>query len=200
MHLIPHTESTLPCSFQRTAALISASALSPLCLCSGDLPGDWHAEAGHAVDYLAGDADLDLLRGQSPSPKPPADQTFVPVESGFHERALAVTDGVLPAHSALLGEQLDVLVALSGLSCQSAPKNQPASASNIQPFFWLQNFLSRESTGGTCGPPWARHGRKVGRSGAVLEPPALVSGFQDIAVVSQPVEQSRCPLGIAAEH
>jgi hypothetical protein len=66
--------------------------------------------------------------------------------------------------------------------CQSAPNNQPASASNIQPFFWLQNPLSRESTGGsrarrgvpvmadvaarvggTCGPPWARHGRKEGQ-------------------------------------
>src|SRR5688572_2842137 len=33
--------------------------------------------------------------------------------------------------------------------CQSASNNQPASASNIQPFFWLQNPLSRESTGGT---------------------------------------------------
>jgi multimeric flavodoxin WrbA len=66
--------------------------------------------------------------------------------------------------------------------CQSASNNQPASASNIQPFFWLQNPLSRESTGGTrarrgvpvmadvaarvggtCGPPWARHGRKEGQ-------------------------------------
>ena len=66
--------------------------------------------------------------------------------------------------------------------CQSASNNQPASASNIQPLFWLQNSLSRESmggsrarrgvpvmadvaarVGGTCGPPWARHGRKEGQ-------------------------------------
>jgi hypothetical protein len=69
-----------------------------------------------------------------------------------------------------------------GQGCQSASNNQPASASNIQPFFWLQNPLSRESTGGTrarrgvpvmaevaarvggtCGHPWARHGRKEGQ-------------------------------------
>src|SRR5688572_32885569 len=69
--------------------------LGPLCLCSGDLPGDWHAEAGHAVDHLAGDVGLDLLRGQSPGAEAPADQDLVPVESGFHERALAATDGFL---------------------------------------------------------------------------------------------------------
>src|SRR3954471_17826273 len=45
----------------------------PLCRFSGDFLGDWHAEAGHAVDHRAGDASLDLLCGQSPSPEAPAD-------------------------------------------------------------------------------------------------------------------------------
>jgi hypothetical protein len=45
----------------------------PLCRFSGDFLGDWHAEAGHAVDHRAGDASLDLLCGQSPSPEARAD-------------------------------------------------------------------------------------------------------------------------------
>src|SRR5687767_2308666 len=53
----------------------------PLCRFLGDLPGDRHAEAGHAVDHLAGDVGFDLLRGQSPGPEAPADQNLVPVES-----------------------------------------------------------------------------------------------------------------------
>jgi hypothetical protein len=81
----------------------------PLCRFSGDLPADWHAEAGHAVDHLAGDPGLDLLRGQSPGPEAPADQNLVPVESGFNQGPLAVIDGFLPAYSAFPGEHLDVL-------------------------------------------------------------------------------------------
>src|SRR3954451_19256420 len=88
----------------------------PLCLCSGDLPGDRHAEAGHAVDHLAGDPGFDLLRGQSPGPEAPADQNLVPMESRFHECPLAIASCGLPAHSALLRKQLDVPVALSWLS------------------------------------------------------------------------------------
>ena len=98
--------------------------LRPLCLCSGDLPGERHAEAGHAVDHRAGDPGLDLLRGQSPSPKAPADQNLVPVESGFHERALPIADDFLPAHSTLPGEHLDVLVTLSGLGLRSIAQNR----------------------------------------------------------------------------
>src|SRR4051812_25953050 len=98
--------------------------LRPLCLCSGDLPGERHAEAGHAVDHRAGDPGLDLLRGQSPSPKAPADQNLVPVESGFHERALPIADGFLPAHSTLPGEHLDVLVTPSGLGLCSIAENR----------------------------------------------------------------------------
>src|SRR3954453_14338782 len=84
-------------------------------LCSGDLSGDWHAEAGHAVDPPASDPGLDLLGGQSPSAEAPANQNLVPVESGFNQGPLSVTNGFLPAHSALPGEQLDVPVALSGV-------------------------------------------------------------------------------------
>src|SRR4051794_5232368 len=96
--------------------------LRPLCQCSGDLPGERHAEAGHAVDDLAGDPGLNLLSGQSPSPKPPADQNFVPVESGFHERALPIADGFLPAYSAFPGEHLNVPVTLrvSAVSLRTA--------------------------------------------------------------------------------
>ena len=93
-------------------------------LCSGDLPGDRHAEAGHAVDHRAGDAGLDLLRGQSPGPEAPADQNLVPVESGFNQGPLAVIDGFLPAYSAFPGEHLDVPVALSGLGLRGIAQNR----------------------------------------------------------------------------
>ena len=76
--------------------------LRPLCLFSGDLPGDRHAEAGHAVDHLAGDPGLDLLRGQSPGPEAPADQNLVPMESRFHESPLAIASCGLTAHPAFL--------------------------------------------------------------------------------------------------
>jgi hypothetical protein len=96
--------------------------LRPLCLCSGDLSGERHAEAGHAVDHRTGDAGFDLLRGQSPGPEAPADQNLVPVESGFNQGPLSVTNGFLPAHSAFVGEHLNVLVALrvSAVSLRTA--------------------------------------------------------------------------------
>jgi putative DNA primase/helicase len=96
----------------------------PLCLCSGDLPGDRHAEVGHAVDHRAGDPGLDLLGGQSPGPEAPADQNLVPVESGFNQGPLSVTDGFLPAHPAFPGKHLDVPVALSGLGLCGIAQNR----------------------------------------------------------------------------
>src|ERR1051325_1123387 len=36
-------------------------------------------------------------------------------------------------------------------------------------------------------------------STAVLEAPALVAGFDDVAVMSQPIQQCRCHLGIAED-
>ena len=44
-----------------------------MCRFSGDLPGYWHAEAGHAVDHLAGDPGFDLLGGQTPGSEAPAE-------------------------------------------------------------------------------------------------------------------------------
>ena len=96
----------------------------PLCLCSGDLPGDRHAEAGHAVDHRAGDPGLDLLRGQSPGAEAPADQNLVPMESGFNQGPLPITDGFLPAYSAFPGEHRDVPVALSGLGVCGIAQNR----------------------------------------------------------------------------
>src|SRR4051812_15653372 len=90
--------------------------LRPMYLCSGDPSGERHAEAGHAVDHLAGNPGLDLLGGQSPGAEAPADQNLVPMESRFHECPLAIASCGLPAHPALLRKQLDVPVALSWLS------------------------------------------------------------------------------------
>ena len=40
---------------------------------------------------------------------------------------------------------------------------------------------------------------RLGRSGAVLEPPAVVAGLDDVAVVGEPVEQRRGHLGVAED-
>src|SRR3954453_13180161 len=87
----------------------------PLCRFSGDLPGDRHAEAGHAVYHLAGNPGIDLLRGQSPGADTQDDQNLVPLESGFSHGPLSVSDGFLPADPAFPGEHLHVPVSLSGL-------------------------------------------------------------------------------------
>lgn len=46
-------------------------------------------------------------------------------------------------------------------------------------------------------PPWQAV-RLIGL-GAVLEAPAFVAGFYDVAVVGQPIEQSRCHFGVAED-
>jgi hypothetical protein len=81
-------------------------------------------KAYHAVDHLAGDPRFDLLRGQNPGAEAPADQNLVPVESGFNQGPLSVTDGFLPAHSAFPGKHLDVPVALSGLGLCGIAQNR----------------------------------------------------------------------------
>ena len=57
--------------------------------------------------------------------------------------------------------------------------------------------LTQRRVGGPCGPTGAS-GRGL-RSEPVLEPPALVAGLDDIAVVGQAIEQRRGHLGVA-EH
>jgi hypothetical protein len=111
----PQRRSPAPvCRYQRQARFQLRPAVLGRRSPSGDLPGDRHAEAGHAVDHLAGDPGLDLLREQTPGAEAPADQNFVPVESRFHECPPAIARHGLPAHSAFPGEHPDVPVALSG--------------------------------------------------------------------------------------
>src|SRR4051812_40863198 len=57
-------------------------------------------------------------------PEAPADQSLVPVESGFNQGPLPVTDGFLPTHSAFPGEGLDVPVALSGLGLRGVAQDR----------------------------------------------------------------------------
>ena len=51
--------------------------------------------------------------------------------------------------------------------------------------------------GRRCGPPGAIRGRQA--SGSVFETPALVAGFENVAVVGQPVEQRRSHLGVGED-
>src|ERR1700740_1168460 len=52
--------------------------------------------------------------------------------------------------------------------------------------------------GRRCGPPGAIRG-PAAPSGSVFEATALVAGFENVAVMGQPVEQRRGHLGVA-EH
>src|SRR5271166_1392910 len=70
---------------------------------SGEPSRDGHAESGHAVEHLAADPGLDLLRGQSPGAERSADDDLVAQHPGLDERAPAVADGLLPSQSALGG-------------------------------------------------------------------------------------------------
>ena len=160
------------------------------------------AVTGRIVASILTDRDVD----DASQVEPLLDQIAEPVElflgdggydrtgvyTALDERHPAATVVVPPRADAVLSATADTeptqrdrhiqAIAGKGRMCQSASNNQPASASNIQPFFWLQNPLSRESTGGsrarrgvpvmadvaarvggTCGPPWARHGRKEGQ-------------------------------------
>ena len=40
---------------------------------------------------------------------------------------------------------------------------------------------------------------RLGRSGAVFEPPAFVAGLDDLAMMSEAIEQCRCHLGVAED-
>ena len=55
---------------------------------------------------------------------------------------------------------------------------------------------ARSVLDGGCAQRQAWTGR-VFRSGTVLEPPALVAGLDDVAMVGQAVEQRRCHFGVA---
>ena len=92
-----------------------------------------------------------------------------------------------------------------GLTCQSAPKRNPGSASNCDPHQRLRSGRprspwrgparvapcphERRAWGGAVGP----RGRSAGprASGSVFEAPALVAGFENVAVVREAVEQRR---------
>ena len=82
--------------------------------------------------------------------------------------------------------------------CQPALKRDPLSAPKRDPSRWLGERAWRA---GACR--LRRRVRRVsgveGRSGAVLEAPALVAGLNDVAVVSEPVEERGGHLGVAED-
>ena len=88
--------------------------------------------------------------------------------------------------------------ALMSAACQPALKRDPLSAPKRDPSRWLGERAWRA---GACR--LRRRVRRVsgveGRSGAVLEAPALVAGLNDVAVVSEPVEERGGHLGVAED-
>ena len=73
---------------------------------------DWHAEVGYAVQHVAADFCLGLLIGQSPSPKTPSDDGLVSIHRRFDEAASTVSRAALPVDAAMLGNRLQMSIAL----------------------------------------------------------------------------------------
>src|SRR6266478_5173274 len=102
--------------------------------------------------------------------------------------------------------------------CQSARKRDPGSASNRNPYRRLRSGRPRSPWRGPARDAPCPHERRSGArgealwapggdprwvrtvmSGAVLETPALVAGFENVAVVGEAVEQRRRHLGVGED-
>ena len=107
-----------------------------------------------------------------------------------------------------------LLSGLGDLGCQSAPKRDPESASNRDPHRRLRSGRPRSPWRGPARVAQCPHKRRSGArgealwtpggdprapSGPVFEAPALVAGFEDVAVMGQPVEQRRGHLGVGED-
>ena len=80
--------------------------------------------------------------------------------------------------------------------CQSARNIDPLSASNIAPCWCLLGRAVSRSWSGL-----RRRSARVARwSGSVLEAPAIVASFDDLAVVRQTIEQRRGHFGVAEDR
>jgi hypothetical protein len=108
-----------------------------------------------------------------------------------------VAAGVRAQHSfqhifgELLLAQLADHRARSTAYCQSALKFHPGSARNIDP------DGRRSGARGRC--LFAHRGKPGWYSGAIFEAPAVVPGFDDIAMMGKAIEQRRGHLGVAED-
>src|SRR5207302_5837706 len=106
--------------------------------------------------------------------------------------------------------------ATSWLPCQTARKRNPESAPNRDPHRRLRSGRPRSPWRGPARDAQCPHKRRSGArgealwtpggdprwartvgSGAVFEAPALVAGFENVAVMGQAIEQRRRHLGVA---
>ena len=115
---------------------------------------------------------------------------------------------------ALLGVVLLAAVLPMALlrKCQTATNRDPGSASKRDPSPALGQACPGSEQEGPARVAQCPHERRSGargrclfahrgkpgwHSGAVFEPPALVAGFDDFAVMGQAVEERGCHLGVA---
>jgi hypothetical protein len=73
---------------------------------------DRHAELGHAVQDVAADLRLSPLIGQNPSAKAPPDDGLESVHCRFDETASTISRAPLPIDAAMLGNRLQMSIAL----------------------------------------------------------------------------------------
>jgi hypothetical protein len=77
-----------------------------------DTDGDWHAEAGHSVEGVAGNFRFGSLIGQSPGMKTPADDGLVAIHRRLHEAPPAICRATLPSNAAVVLDRSNMVIAL----------------------------------------------------------------------------------------
>src|SRR5215207_1041955 len=97
---------------QRGAGIKGAAALTPAPTCSGDADVVRASQVQHAVEHVAGDAYLGrptLIRMRA---QPVAEHLFPSRDGGLGPGAFRVPGCLLPGHATLLGDELEMAVAL----------------------------------------------------------------------------------------
>jgi hypothetical protein len=77
-----------------------------------DTDEDWHTQAGHSVERVAGDFGFGLLIGQSPGMKTPADDGLVAIHRRLHEAPPAIPTATLPSDAAVVLDRTQMVIAL----------------------------------------------------------------------------------------
>src|SRR5918994_5736365 len=80
---------------------------------SGGPDRDRFGGPDHAVEHPDGKGDLALLTGQGAGAQPGADGGLVSADPRLRQAALAVAGGLLPNHTTMVANELDVPVALA---------------------------------------------------------------------------------------
>ena len=111
---------TRPCCMDRVV-----NALEPTpCLCLGDADGLRASKLKHPVQGMNCDGDLGRAAVFRPRAQRVSDHSFKPADGGLHQGSTRVPGPLLPAHASMLGDALEMPIAL-GRSGLHHPRSAP---------------------------------------------------------------------------